>query len=55
MRQNNLFSHNGNPPLRYFTCFTRDVVGTNVRCWVEDVLASSVKGDAAGAHGVAAL
>lgn len=35
--QNNIFVHDGNPPLEYFMCDVSEAVGDDVRCWIRDV------------------
>lgn len=43
--QNNVFNHEGNPPISHFSCDTSDVTGAvNVSCSIEDVVSANIRG-----------
>lgn len=42
--QNNVFFHDGNPPLAYFACDKSGVTGSGVGCSVVDVQGSGIRG-----------
>jgi hypothetical protein len=43
---NNVWYHDGSPPLSYFSCDVSGVTGDNVTCTISDVQINSIRGEA---------